>query len=394
MSRLLRSPYGLCLLLVSAMTGLISVGYPVALEAAGFSKDKIAVFFFVDSLTAFALALTASRPAPLRHTRPLLVAALVSGAGGVALVGGRSLPLVCLGGALSMAAAVTLPLILRQIQTSPGTAALSDSVLAAGTRWIAVAGYLAGVAGFGASVSLTTRWPDWTPVHAAVPLLLAAAALAAAGTRSAAVASRTTSARSAHEPPPPATPGLLLVAGVAALVLLKAADSVRLVYLPLFVVASGRDERLISVLFLATAAVELLVLPLLGRLGDRRPAPLLLGAAAVVGVLSFAVSAGFASLGSLLLSQLLYAPFTAALQALGPLLLGRLLPGGLPAGAGFFAALMQLGSLIGILAPLTVPGYSAGLFWIAAAFCAVAATVLLRMRSTPALSLTSPGGTR
>ncbi|MDN3060075.1 hypothetical protein ACFV4E_15645 [Streptomyces hygroscopicus] len=394
MSRLLRSPYGLCLLLVSAMTGLISVGYPVALEAAGFSKDKIAVFFVVDSLTAFAVALTASRPAPLRHARPLLVAALVAGAGGVALVGGRSLPLVCLGGALSMAAAVTLPLILRQIQTSPGTAPLSDSVLAAGTRWIAVAGYLAGVAGFGASASLTTRWPEWTPVHAAVPLLLAAAALAAAGTRSAAVASRTTSAGSAHEPPPPATPGLLLVAGVAALVLLKAADSVRLVYLPLFVVASGRDERLISVLFLATAAVELLVLPLLGRLGDRRPAPLLLGAAGVVGVLSFAVSAGFASLDTLLLSQLLYAPFTAALQALGPLLLGRLLVGGLPAGAGFFAALMQLGSLIGILAPLTVPGYSPGLFWIAAAFCAVAATVLLRVRSTPALSLTSPGGTR
>ncbi|MEU8478204.1 hypothetical protein [Streptomyces hygroscopicus] len=394
MSRLLRSPYGLCLLLVSAMTGLISVGYPVALEAAGFSKDKIAVFFVVDSLTAFAVALTASRPAPLRHARPLLVAALVAGAGGVALVGGRSLPLVCLGGALSMAAAVTLPLILRQIQTSPGTAPLSDSVLAAGTRWIAVAGYLAGVAGFGASASLTTRWPEWTPVHAAVPLLLAAAALAAAGTRSAAVASRTTSAGSAHEPPPPATPGLLLVAGVAALVLLKAADSVRLVYLPLFVVASGRDERLISVLFLATAAVELLVLPLLGRLGDRRPAPLLLGAAGVVGVLSFAVSAGFASLDTLLLSQLLYAPFTAALQALGPLLLGRLLVGGLPAGAGCFAALMQLGSLIGILAPLTVPGYSPGLFWIAAAFCAVAATVLLRVRSTPALSLTSPGGTR
>ncbi|MFJ4513606.1 hypothetical protein [Streptomyces sp. NPDC088816] len=393
MSRLLRSPYGLCLLFVSTMTGLISVGYPVALQAAGFAKGDIAVFFVVDSVTAFALALTASRPAPLRHARPLLVAALLVGAGGLLLVGGRSLPLVCMGGALSMAAAVTMPLILRQIQTASRTAALSDAVLAAGTRWIAVAGYLAGVAGFGASASLTPLWPDWTPVHAAVPLLLAAAAVAAVGSRSDAAATRTAPARSGPEAPVTPTPGLLLVVGVTPIVLLKAADSVRLIYLPLFVVASGRDERLISVLFLATAAVELLVLPLLGRLGERRSAPLLLGAAAVIGVLSFTVSAAFSSVGSLLTSQLLYAPFTAALQALGPLLLGRLLTGGLPAGAGLFAALMQLGSLIGILAPLAVPGYSPGLFWVAAAFCTVAAAVLLHVRSTPSLLPRPAGGT-
>ncbi|MEV5431996.1 hypothetical protein [Streptomyces sp. NPDC052701] len=382
MSRLLRSPYGLCLLFVSAMTGLISVGYPVALEAAGFAKGDIAVFFVVDSVTAFALALAASRPAPLRHARPLLVAALLVGAGGVALVGGRPLPLVCLGGALSMAAAVTMPLVLRQIRTASRTAALSDPVLAAGTRWIAVAGYLTGVAGFGVSTSLPPLWPGWTPVHAAVPLLLAAAVAAAVGSRSDTVA-RTVPAGGGPEVPVPPAPGLLLALGVASIVLLKAADSVRLVYLPLFVVASGRDERLISVLFLATAAVELLVLPLLGRLGERRPAPLLLGAAAVAGVLSFTVSAAFSSFGSLLTSQLLYAPFTAALQTLGPLLLGRLLAGGLPAGAGLFAALMQLGSLTGILAPLAVPGYSPGLFWVAAVFCTVAAALLLHVRSTP-----------
>ena len=398
MSRLFRSPYGLCLLFVSAMTGLISVGYPVALEAAGFAKGDIALFFVVDSVTAFALALLASRPAPLRHARPLLVVALVAGAGGVLLVGGRRLPLVCLGGALSMAAAVTMPLILRQIQNAPKTAALSDSVLAAGTRWIAVAGYLAGVAGFGASASLTAVWPDWTPVHLAVPLLVAAAAVAAV----AAVADEGARSDTLGPQPAPAwsrpgvsltTPGLLLVAGVAAIVLLKAADSVRLVYLPLFVVATGRDERLISALFLATAAVELLVLPLLGRLGEHRSAPSLLGTAAVMGVLSFTMNAVFSTIGSLLMSQLLYAPFTAALQALGPVLLGRLLPGGLPVGAGFFAALMQLGSLMGILAPLTVPGYKPGLFWIAGVFCAVAAAVLLRMRSTPSLSPGPTGGT-
>jgi len=292
-----------------------------------------------------------------------------------------------------MTAAVTMPLILRQIQTASRTTALSDPVLAAGTRWIAVAGYLAGVAGFGASTSLTPLWPDWTPVHAAVPLLLAAAAVAAVGSRSDTVAAPTIPAGGRPEVPVPPTPALLLAFGVASIVLLKAADSLRLVYLPLFVVSSGRDERLISVLFLTTAVVELLVLPLLGRLGERRPAPLLLGAAAVVGVLSFTVSASFSSLGSLLTSQLLYAPFTAALQALGPLLLGRLLAGGLPAGAGLFAALMQLGSLIGILAPLAVPGYSPGLFWIAAVFCTVAAAVLLRVRSTPSLFPHPAGGT-
>lgn len=378
MKALLRSPYGLCLLLVSTMTGLISVGYPVALANAGFGKPGIALFFVLDSLTAFTLALLLSRRRALRHARAVLVTCLLAGAGGIALVGGTWLPLVCVGGALSMAAAVTMPLILTQLQRAPTTRGLTDSVLSAGTRWIAVTGYVVGVGGFGASASLGSWWPGWVPVHAGVPVLVLAAGASLLGTPT------TSSYRRKQEnaTPQPQLALAVLLFGIAAIVLLKAADSIRLVYLPLYVVATSQDPRLISALFLTTAAAELLILPLLGKSGDRHPTPQLLGTAALVGVVSFAVTAAFATLPALLLSQLLYAPFTAALQAYGPVLLGRLLAGGLPAGAGLFAALMQLGSLIGILAPLTVPGYHSTLFWIAAAFCATAATALLTL--TPA----------
>ncbi|WP_062207091.1 MFS transporter [Streptomyces sp. NBRC 109706] len=382
MAPLLRSPLGLCLLFVSAMTGVISVGYPLALDSAGFAKADIALFFVVNSLIAFTLALSSSRPAALRHAPRLLTPALLVGAAGVALVTtGNALPLVCLGGALSMAGAVSLPLILRRLQSTPQAAGLSDAVLATRTRWIAVAGYVAGVAVFAGSSSLTEWWSDWPPVGAAALLLAAAAVLA------------TLDRRALPMPAPPPAPvgagrlglGPALVIGVLAIVLLKAADSLRLVYLPLFVVNSGWDPRLNSALFMATALVELAVLPWLGRAGERHPATRLLALAAVGGALSFTLTAAWASVGSLLASQMIYAVFAAALQSLGMVVLAGLVRGGLPAGAGLFAGVMQLGSLVGILAPLTISGYRPVLFWIAVAFCTASALVLLllnRLTST------------
>ncbi|MCT2592950.1 hypothetical protein LHJ74_27895 [Streptomyces sp. N2-109] len=398
MALLLRSPLGACLLLVSAMTGVISVGYPLALNSAGFAKADIALFFVINSVIAFTLALSSSRPAALRHAYRLLVPALLIGALGVTLVcTGHSLPLVSLGGALSMAAAVSLPLILRQLQTSPAAAELSDSVLAARTRWIAVAGYITGVAGFAGSSSLTAWWPGWIPVGAAVPLLAGAAVLAAVSKRAvtAATLAGATAGRTSVGRPPEDVAGRLgarpaLLLGVAAIVLLKAADSLRLVYLPLFVIASGWDERLNSLLFMATALVELAILPWLGRSGERHPAARLLALAALGGAVSFALTAAWASFGSLLASQVIYAVFAAALQSLGMVVLAGLMRGGLPAGAGLFAGVMQLGSLVGILAPLTVSGYRPALFWIAVVFCAVSAivlTLLSRLTSPSAPSL-------
>ncbi|UED84426.1 MFS transporter [Streptomyces profundus] len=387
MALLLRSPLGLCLLFVSAMTGVISVGYPLALDSAGFAKGDIALFFVVNSLIAFTLALSSSRPVALRHAPRLLTPALLAGAVGTALVStGHALPLVCLGGALSMAGAVSLPLILRRLQTTPGAAGLSDAVLAARTRWIAVAGYVAGVAVFAGSSSLTEWWSDWPPVGAAVLLLLGAAVLATLDRRSA----------PAPAPPAPAASagrsgvGPALAVGVLAIVLLKAADSLRLVYLPLFVVNSGWDPRLNSVLFMLTALVELAVLPWLGRAGERHPAARLLALAALAGALSFTLTAVWTSLGSLLASQTIFAVFAAALQSLGMVVLAGLVRGGLPAGAGLFAGVMQLGSLVGILAPLTVSGYRPALFWIAVAFCVGSTLVLLllnRLTGTDAPSV-------
>jgi hypothetical protein len=411
MATLLRTRYGLCLLLVSAMTGVISVGYPPALAADGLGKPWVAGFFAIDSLVAMGLALTATRPAVLGRAPRLLPAALVTGAAGVALVGhGHGFATVSPGGALSMAAAVTMPLILRQLQRAPVAGTVSDARLATATRWIAVAGYMLGVGGFTASVAAAHEWAGWRPLDAAVLLLAASAVLAAPaaygtraaraayGTRVPATPTAPAAPRADADPGPgpgtgtgtgtgtdPRRPGAyparpraaVLLAGCAAIVLLKASDSLRLVYLPLFLIGSGRDERWISALFLATACAELAVLPVLGRVGERWAAAGVLGVAAGVGAVSFVLTATQGALPVLLASQTLYAVFTAALQSLGLVVLGALLTGGLPAGAGLFAGLMQLGSLVGILSPLLVPGYRPALFWIAVLFCAASGALLL-----------------
>jgi hypothetical protein len=394
MGTLLRTRYGLCLLLVSAMTGVISVGYPPALAAAGLGKPWIAGFFAIDSLVAMGLALTATRPAVLDLAPRLLPAALLAGAAGVILVGrGHAFAEISPGGALSMAAAVTMPLILRLLQRAPVAGTVSDARLATATRWIAVAGYMLGVGGFTLSIAAANHWPVWHPLDAAALLLAVAAALSLPAVYGARAAEAPYGARATPAParastartPARAAPGpyldrprtAVLLAGCAAIVLLKASDSLRLVYLPLFLVGTGRDERWVSALFLATACAELAVLPVLGRAGERWAAAGVLGVAAGVGAVSFALTATQGALPALLASQTLYAVFTAALQSLGLVVLGALLTGGLPAGAGLFAGLMQLGSLVGILSPLLVPGYRPALFWIAVVFCAASGALLL-----------------
>ncbi|MFB9691026.1 hypothetical protein [Amycolatopsis plumensis] len=58
-------------------------------------------------------------------------------------------------------------------------------------------------------------------------------------------------------------------------------------------------------------------------------------------------------------------------------LLGEALRSGIGGGAALYTALVQVGSTVGILSPLVVPGYSPSAFLIAMAFCAVTGALLL-----------------
>lgn|GEM_PF-2369469 len=407
MALLTRSRLGGAWLLVAVMTGVITPGYPLALHAAGLSKGQIAVFFAANSLAAFAFSVLAVRRLDLAGRRGVLPALLVASAGGLVLaVGATHVVLVHLGGVLSMLFVAATPLLVRRIQAG-GLAPADDAALSARVRSLSVVGYVLGVAAYGAASALPG---PVDPVLLGAAATLAAAALAGRagpataldpgtapsgdGTtsgRDPASGRDATSGRDDAAPPggaPAVGPaagaalgGLALV--VAALVLLKSADSLRLVYLPLHVVADGHPQAWASVLFVVTAVVELLVLRRVATSvpgGRARPA---LVAAAGLAAASFVLSAAWGGLVALVLSQVVYAGFAALFQALGPVLLGRRLPSGLAGGVGVFGAVLQVGALVGVLAPLLVPGYGAAVLWLATVPCVAAGALLVVLGRLP-----------
>jgi SET family sugar efflux transporter-like MFS transporter len=383
MTSLLRSAAGACLLAVAIVTGIISAGFPVALLHAGFDKGLIVGFFVANSLVAFGLAMASVRiRRPGLVARCLPVATTVSAVGLAMVALGGSPAAVLAGGVLSMAFVVTSPFVVRLLRAEQPDG--SDSAWSAGVRWISVLGYVIGVGLFGLVAPI---WPaPWgTPVALAPLVMLAAVPFAVAASLRV----------RGSGPTPPTDPRRVvpvsaalpaLIVGIALVVLLKAADSLRLVYLPLYVIASGWSPTWVSAFFVLTAAIELAILPIIGRRVSAGSSARVLALGAVVGALSFAVTAAVGSIAALVVAQVLFALFTALYQALSPVVLGNLTGDGLAAGTGLFAALLQVGALVGVLAPLAVPGYHRSLFWIAVALCAIPAallvTVLGRRRAT------------
>lgn len=374
MKALLRSPAGGILLAVATVTGIISAGFPVALLAIGFNKPLVATFFVANSLVAFCLALASVRLRnPETVARCLPIATTVS-AIGLAMVGlARPPAMVLAGGVLSMAFVVIVPFVIRL--TGPDRAGSSEAAWSASVRWIAVLGYVVGVGLFGL---ITPLWPValGTPVLLAPAVMVVAVPFAVAISRHRAPNPSAVPAPRRREHQRTAGRGALLI-GVALVVLLKAADSLRLVYLPLYVVASGWSPSLISVFFVLTAVIELVILPVIGRHVQTGSSTGVLALGALLGAVSFALTAMLGSIAAVFVAQVLFAVFTAAYQSLSPVVLGELLGDGLAGGTGLFAGLLQVGSLVGVVAPLAVSGYDRSLFWIAVGLCAVPALLLV-----------------
>ncbi|WP_454041910.1 hypothetical protein [Cellulosimicrobium sp. Marseille-Q8652] len=396
MAVLSRSRLGQAWLLVAVTTGVITPGYPLALHAAGFTKAQIAVFFALNSVAAFVFSVVAVRQLRRASRRGVLPALLLGSAAGLVLAAsGSDRATVHVGGVLSMLFVAAMPVTVRAIQTSGLAASTDDAALSARVRSLSVLGYVLGVALYGVAVALPG------PLD---PVLLGAAATASAAVLTWTVRAPGEAADHALKPAPgdrdPATrpdpttrPDPVgrggtgrraVVLGLAvvglALVLLKGADSLRLVYLPLHVVSGGHAGSWVSALLVVTAVTELVVLRRVATTvpgGSARP---VLVVAALLAAASFAASATWGGVVVLVLSQVVYAGFAALFQALGPVLLGRWLPSGLAGGVGVFGAVLQVGALVGVLAPLLVPGYGAAVFWLATVPCVVAALLLVALR--------------
>ncbi|GAA4955154.1 MFS transporter [Actinoplanes utahensis] len=361
--------------------GQISVTLPLAISASGASKTQVAIFFAVSAVVAAGLNLIGG-PALRRRGSPWWGASacgLIAAAGTLVVLAVAPSPVMYLAGAAMMTMTLVFP---HYITIIDGFRVAAPARLVGRMRRIFVIGFIAGLAlaSLGELVA--------GAVDGFQPLWIAAAIAVATGLIPLFETSLKAGPDTAPKPAPDRGAGRARARGavlpvVLAVLLLRGADSVRLVYLPLFVVGQGMSSTFVAVLFLASVVAEV---PLLGpisaladRIGSRRTIVLVAGA----GLASFALIVVGSGIALLILSQLLYAVFAAGFQSIGMVLLSDVLDGGLGAGADVYTGMVQVGAVFGVVAPLLVPGYSAQIFLLGAGFCLISMLLLSIRRARP-----------
>lgn len=358
----------------AAFVGLTTPALPLILVGRDESKPAIAMFFVLNAASGAVLNLTVGAWMRRRGYPRLWVCACpaVAALATAVLAAAEARWLMFLAGAVMMGMSLVFPVLVGLADSLPHRSRASSVAM---LRTLFVLGYLAGLGGF-SLVSVAVPRSSAAPVCAAAGLA-AATALAAArrpvDTDAALRHRGTAHDRSAPRP----VPVPLLVVAVGAVLLLRAADSLRLVYLPLYALTTGAPQPLIAGLFAVTATVEVVVLTPLSRVADRVGSRRALVGIAVTGVLSFLIVAVGGGTAALIGSQVVYAVFAAGFQSIGMVLLGDCLRSGSGGGAALFTVVVQVGSTVGALAPLLIAGFSAGMFWIGAGFCTLAAVLLL-----------------
>ena len=382
-------------LLNGVTLGLVTLTYPLLLAARGATKAQVTGLFVLDALVVMALNFSRLPRSALRRPGLFRVAQFL-GAAGLALVGvSRELPLMYLGAGASMTTSLVFPVSVAK--ASERNEERGRTSMIASLRAFFTAGYVAGTGLFGLLSLLRDPIAEaLRPAYVASACTLAAAVVlsflpssklfskhhdvlkprdrsVAPGVLKASLASRRTSHSGAG--------WLVVPSAAAAIVFLKAADSMRSVYLPLYALHSGVHAPLISLLFLFTGVGKIAVLPLLGRLGDWLGATASLLVVCAAGVVSFSLVLLGRHYWFLLAAQGVYAVYAAGFQAVGMALLGSVL-GEVARGAAVYTAVAQSGSLAGVLAPLAMPGYSSSMFLLAIASCSLAAGSLAVCRTS------------
>lgn len=364
----------LTLLTNATLGGVTTVGIPVALDAAGLTKPEIALFFILNA--AFAVAynmLLVPRIRRAGYPRYALVATSAAIPIGVLLVRfGAGQPVVLVvGGGLLLLVSTIIPQVFGRI-----AAQLRDEEQEASVtrlRRVTVAGYIVGLVLYSGVSALGI---DALIAAAIIAILTAVGASHRAFAERVEVAGRAdvgTAIRGrAHLGP--------FVVALVLVALLKSADTLRGIYLPLYAVSAGLHAADVPLLFMASALLEFAVLPLLERLGAACGSAMTLVAISAVGVISFSLLVSATSYPLLLLSQVIYAIVGVGFQSTGLVLLGRTGGGGVGTGASAYTAVTQTGTVLGAVLPLLVVGYSTGIFVIAIVLLSTAGVLAAALR--------------
>ncbi|WP_068755766.1 MFS transporter [Thermobifida cellulosilytica] len=356
----------------AALAGLHTVVLPLLLNERGAEKPAIVAFYVLFGTASMAVNLVVGRWC--RATGRHWVGGALGGALGLAGMGLLAAPTpgwaayaAALCGAFGSLVYPTFVALLDN-----GT--LSEARVMGLARTVFVVGYIAGLGAASALFLAEDAFgPLFRPVHACLALSGAALLLslftpaARPGTRS----------REGGAARPQRGAWWLVALAVAVVFLLRGADNLRQVYLPLYAWQTGMAESVIPGLFALTAVVEVLVLVPLAAATDRYGSVRTLVVVCMVGALSFLVVAVDAGTAGLFGAQVLYAVFTAGFQSISVVLLGQATRSGVAGGVGLFAGIFQMGAVLGVAVPLAVPGYSAAIFWIGCGLCLLAAAAML-----------------
>jgi SET family sugar efflux transporter-like MFS transporter len=168
-----------------------------------------------------------------------------------------------------------------------------------------------------------------------------------------------------------------LIVPLIALIVLQGADGTRRVYLPLVIFQVFHDASIAPLMFGITAAVELVTMGLLGYLASKIGEKYTISIGALAGACSFFILSSAQSLPPLYAASVLYAVFNAALLGVAMAYFQGLLSHRAGLGGSLYAAIFSVGSLVGIFAPLLVPGFDPAIFRIAAILCLAGAALLV-----------------
>lgn len=176
---------------------------------------------------------------------------------------------------------------------------------------------------------------------------------------------------------PISLPIYALVLPLLALIILRGADSTRGVYLSLVMFQMFNDASIAPLMFGITAAAELITLGLLGYIASRIGEKATISIGSLVGAFCFVMLSFSDTLPILYLSQLLYAVFVAALLGVAMTYVQSLLSHRVGMGGSLYMAVLNVGTLIGILTPLLTEGYSQQVFIVPAILCVAGAALLM-----------------
>lgn len=172
-------------------------------------------------------------------------------------------------------------------------------------------------------------------------------------------------------------PFYALIVPLIAIIVLQSADSTRLSYLALIMFQIFQDASIAPMLFGIAATFELVTMSFMGYLSSKIGEKNVIAIGALVGSLYFLAMATAQTLPLMIAAQVLYAVFVAALLGVAMAYIQGLLAHRAGMGGSLYVAVLNLGSLVGILAPLLVTGYDQKIFLIPTGLCVVGALLLL-----------------